>query len=65
MKDDVAIVTADKSEAESNRLLPVEGSDQDAAHFPRDDEVHQRHRVEIIPTPDVLLKFFESLHLRN
>jgi len=65
MKNDVTVVGADKSEAESNRLFSVKGPDQDAAHLAGDNEVHQRHRVEIIPTPDVLLKFFQSLHLRN
>ena len=65
MKNDVAVVGPDKSEAESNRLFSVVGPDQDTADLAGDNEVHQRHRVEIIPTPDVLLKFFESLHLRN
>ena len=63
MKNDLTVVTADKSKDEPHRRFSVKGPDQDTSHFPADNEIHQRHSVEIIPTPDFLLKFFQSLHL--
>src|SRR6185295_15216452 len=65
MKDNLTLIVADEPEYKSNRFFLVESSYQDPANFLCNYEVHQRHCVEIVPTPDLLLKFFESLHLQN